>query len=336
MAMENNAAPDGEEPEQGIYVAAVDVDAEFEDLNSTFSTFALVAGIAIVVIALVGWFVAGRLLSPIRRLRAAASRITAGDLTERIPVNGTDDVSELTVTVNDMLGRLEGAMTSQRQLLDDIRHELKTPITIVRGHLEVLDIENVSDVEATRALAIDELDRMARLVDDIDSLTESQSAMSFTHVEVADFTREVFAKASVIAGHDWVLVETADGAVSIDHGRITQALLQLADNAAKYSAHDTTIEMGSTIVGPSVEFWIADNGPGIAPAAVDRIFERFGRVDTGRGIRGSGLGLPIVKAIALAHGGTVSLSSSSAGSRFGIVVPRLDAERTEPIERIQP
>lgn len=334
MSMQDNTAPEGEQPQQGIYIAAVDVDAEFQDLNSTFTTFALVAAIAIVVVGLVGWFVAGRLLSPIRRLRAAASRITAGDLSERIPVNGTDDVSELTVTVNDMLGRLEGAMTTQRQLLDDVRHELKTPITIVRGHLEVLDIANVADVQATRTLAIDELDRMARLVDDIDSLTESQSAMAFVHTDVAEFTTDVFAKASVIAGHDWVLVESADTAAAIDTGRITQAWLQLADNAAKYSPHDTTIEMGSTTRGDSVEFWVADNGPGIAPAAVDRIFERFGRVDTGRGIRGSGLGLPIVKTIALAHGGTVSLTSSSTGSRFGIVVPRLASTSTDPTERI--
>ena len=334
MQMLDDAAPEGEEPQSGIYIAAVDVDAEFADLNSTFSTFALVAGIALFVIGLVGWFVAGRLLRPIRRLRAAASRITAGDLSERIPVNGSDDVSELTVTVNDMLGRLDGAMTTQRQLLDDVRHELKTPITIVRGHLEVLDIANVADVEATRTLAVDELDRMARLVDDIDSLTESQSALVMARVAAGSFTADVFAKASVIGGHDWVLVESADAVVAIDPGRITQAWLQLADNAAKYSPPESTIEMGSTVSGTTVEFWVADNGPGIAPASVERIFERFGRVDSGRGIRGSGLGLPIVKAIALSHGGTVNLSSSSAGSRFAIVVPRLETARTDPTERI--
>jgi two-component system OmpR family sensor kinase len=318
----------------GIYLAAVDVDAELEGIEATFSTYAVVAAIALVAIALVGWFVAGRLLRPIRNLREAASRITATDLSERIPVAGTDDVSELTVTVNDMLARLDGAMTGQRQLLDDVRHELKTPITIVRGHLEVLDSQNANDVETTRSLAIDELDRMARLVDDIESLAETQLALAYTRTDAAIFTSEVFAKASVIPGHDWVLVETAPTTVSIDAGRITQAWLQLIDNAAKYSPAGSTIKVGSTLAKSTVEFWVSDNGPGIAPAAVERIFERFGRVDTGRGIRGSGLGLPIVKSIAQAHGGTVSLRSGHSGSRFGIVVPALETIDTEQLERI--
>jgi signal transduction histidine kinase len=117
---------------------------------------------------------------------------------------------------------------------------------------------------------------------------------------------------------------------------VTQAWLQLADNAAKYSPANSTIEIGSTASKDSIEFWVADSGPGIAPAAVERIFERFGRVDTGRGIRGSGLGLAIVKAIAVAHGGTVNLTSSPHGSRFGIVVPTLETMNTEELEGITP
>jgi two-component system, OmpR family, sensor kinase len=304
----------------GIYVAAIDIDAELADRSSFFPTYLWVSLGVLVAVGLVGWFVAGRLMRPIRSLRLAASRLTASDLRERIPVVGRDDVSELTETVNEMLDRIDGAMTSQRQLLDDVRHELKTPITIVRGHLEVLDVTNLAEVEAARALAIDELDRMAGLVDDIESLAETTVAILPTPTDVADFTNDVYAKASVIPGHDWVLTESATVTVSIDPGRITQAWLQLADNAAKYSPPGSTIEIGSRATSAAVEFFVTDNGPGIAPAARERIFERFGRVDTGRGIRGSGLGLPIVKAIAQAHGGTVSLTSSPAGSRFGIVV----------------
>jgi signal transduction histidine kinase len=314
------------EDHTGVYVAAIDIDAELADRSSFFPTYLWVSLGVLVAVGLVGWFVAGRLMRPIRSLRLAASRITASERQERIPVVGRDDVSELTETVNDMLDRIDGAMTSQRQLLDDVRHELKTPITIVRGHLEVLDVTNLAEVQATRALAIDELDRMAGLVDDIESLAETTVAILPAPTDVADFTTDVYAKASVIPGHDWVLADSATVTVSVDPGRITQAWLQLADNAAKYSPEGTTIELGSTARPGAVEFWIADNGPGIAPAARDRIFERFGRVDTGRGIRGSGLGLPIVKAIALAHGGTVSLTSSPAGSRFGIVVPTFDDE----------
>ena len=313
--------------ESGIYVAAVDLRAELADLEDAFTTYMLVALAALVAIGLVGWFVAGRLLRPIRQLRAAASRITASDRKERIPVVGTDDVSELTATINDMLDRLDTALTSQRQLLDDVRHELKTPITIVRGHLELLDSGNVADVEATRALAIDELDRMAGLVDDIEFLAETQGTNPVRElVDVDDLTAEVFAKASVIPGHEWALAEVATVTASLDPARITQAWLQLADNAAKYSATGTLIELGSSTNGTEVEFWVADRGPGIPADARARIFERFGRVDTGRGIRGSGLGLPIVAAIAHAHGGRVNLVSSPSGSRFGIVMRVVHAD----------
>jgi len=308
--------------EKGIYVAAVDVDAELTEITDAFTTYALVALVALVAVGLVGWFVAGRLLRPIRQLRAAASRITASDRNERIPVVGHDDVSELTATVNDMLDRLDAALTGQRQLLDDVRHELKTPITIVRGHLELLDTANQAEVESTRSLAIDELDRMTGLVDDIESLAETQRAVPVRRqVDVADFTEEVFAKAAIIADHEWVLSSVAHASVALDPARITQAWLQLADNASKYSPAGSRIELGSSTDGTDVEFWVADRGPGIPKDSQERIFERFGRVDTGRGIRGSGLGLPIVKAIAQAHGGRVSLVSTSSGSRFGILMP---------------
>ncbi|MCY7412450.1 MAG: HAMP domain-containing histidine kinase [Salinibacterium sp.] len=313
----------GSPAERGVYVTAVDVDAELEELTSSFFTYTIAAAIALIAIALIGWFVAGRLLRPIRQLRAAASRITATDLNERLPVRGRDDVSELTETVNGMLDRLSDSMTSQRRLLDDVRHELKTPITIVRGHLELLDSANSDDVEAVRALSIDELDRMAGLVDDIESFAEVQHTnVSPQPVDVADFTREVYGKVLGIAGHDWVLGTTSETIVNIDSARLTQAWLQLADNAAKYSPAGSAVTIGSTVVEAEVEFWVLDNGTGIPPEAEERIFERFGRVDTGRGIRGSGLGLPIVKAIAEAHDGRVTVESSTSGSRFAIVVPR--------------
>ena len=306
--------------QSGVYVDAVDLDAELADLDSAVVTYFVVALVACVAIGLVGWFVAGRLLRPIRRLSAAASRITASDRNERIPVAGRDDISELTGTVNDMLDRLDAALTGQRQLLDDVRHELKTPITIVRGHLELLDSASASDVRATRALAIDELDRMSRLVDDIEALADTH-AIDARETDVADLTAEVFAKVSVLPGHDWELGEVAHSRATLDPHRITQAWLQLADNAAKYSPAGTVISLGSQADGAGVEFWVSDHGPGIPPASRERVFERFGRVDSRRGIRGSGLGLPIVAAIAEAHGGRVTLETSVDGSRFAIVVP---------------
>ena len=308
--------------EQGIYVVALNVNEELNELYASFTTYAIVAALALLTVGLVGWFVAGRLLRPIRQLRAAASRITASDRSERIPISGNDDVSALTGTVNDMLDRLDAALTSQRQLLDDVRHELKTPITIVRGHLELLDPSEPRDVTATRDLAIDELDRMAGLVDDIESFAETNaSPPARVPTQVAALTAAVFAKARVLPRHEWQLELSADVTALLDPARITQAWLQLADNAAKYAPEGSVVRLGSAASAGRLNMWVADEGPGIPAEAHGRIFERFGRIDGGRGIRGSGLGLPIVRAIARAHGGDVTLEQVGGGSRFTISLP---------------
>jgi two-component system OmpR family sensor kinase len=118
-----------------------------------------------------------------------------------------------------------------------------------------------------------------------------------------------------------MLAETAEATVALDSARVTQAWLQLVDNAAKYSPHGSRIEIGSTLRSEGVELWVADQGPGIPPEAAERVFARFGRVDSGRGIAGSGLGLPIVKAIAESHGGSVGFVSSPGGTRFSLMLP---------------
>ena len=306
----------------GIYVLAINVDEQLDELYRSYGTYAGVAVGALAAMALVGWFVAGRLLRPIRQLSAAASRITANDRTERIPITGRDDVSELTNTVNDMLDRLDSALTSQRQLLDDVRHELKTPITIVRGHLELLDPNSAADIVATQELVIDELDRMAGLVDDIETFAEAQGAPpNLAPCDVAAMTRAVFAKVRVLPAHAWRLDSTAAVTITADVARVTQAWLQLADNAAKYSPVDSEIVLGSGVLGSTVELWVHDAGAGIPAGSEERIFERFGRIDEGRGIRGSGLGLAIVRSIARSHGGDVVLHPQNVGSRFTIVLP---------------
>lgn len=319
------------DPQRGVYVTALDAQRAVDEVGGAFLTYAWLALLSLVAIGFIGWFVAGRLLAPLRTLSETASRITAEDLGERIPVNGHDDVSALTETVNAMLDRIDDALTSQRQLLDDVRHELMTPITIVRGHLELLDATKPDDVRAAREIALDELDRMAGLVTDIDVLARvEQRAVLTEPTDIADLTALVFSKMQAIPGHEWRLEETADVVAPLSPSRLTQAWLQLADNAAKYSPEGSTIRVGTTVYAGTVEFWVADSGPGIPPGTEKRIFERFGRADTGRGIAGSGLGLPIVAAIARAHGGYVSLDSSAHGARFGIVVPTLDVGAVPP------
>jgi two-component system OmpR family sensor kinase len=322
------------DPGEGVFVAAFDLDAGLGPVTDAWSTSLRVTLIALVVLGLVGWVVSGRLLRPIRSLREAAARITASDVSERIPAEGRDDVSELTRTVNDMLDRLESALTGQRRLLDDVGHELKTPITIVRGHLELMDADDPADVRATRSLAIDELDRMNGLVRDISALAELQRPMPLnrTPVDIAALTEQVRTKAAALSGHRWVSTATAGVMAPVDSEKLTQALLQLAANAAGHGAATGVIDIGSAADqdaagAPRLRLWVHDDGPGIGASAQEHLFERFHRGGSGRGTAGSGLGLAIVLAIARAHGGTVTVDSSpGAGTTFTIELPLLPAE----------
>jgi two-component system OmpR family sensor kinase len=317
----------------GVYVAAFSIDAELAPIARGFDTFLLVSGIALIVVAIVGWFVAGRLLRPIRRLRETTERITASDLDERITVTGHDDVSELAVTVNAMLDRMQEAIQGQRRLLDDVGHELRTPLTIVRGHLELMDATEPEQVAATRALALDEVDRMRALVADISLLAAARrdDAIVTAPVDVGTLTASVFEKASALGSLDpgareWVLEASADAVAQLDEHRVTQAWLQLAANAERYATPGTAVFLGSSTVeepgGWRVRLWVRDLGPGIPPEQHESIFERFRRGAEGRGESGSGLGLSIVSAIASSHGGAVLLDSEpGVGSTFTIDLP---------------
>ncbi|CAN5224964.1 ATP-binding protein [soil metagenome] len=326
----------------GVYVAAYSIDAELLPIAVGFQTFLLVAAGALVAVALVGWFVAGRLLRPLRILRDTARRITGSDLVERIPVAGGDDVSELTLTVNEMLDRLQTSLEGQRQLLDDVGHELKTPITIVRGQLELLDAGDASQVTEIRALVIDELDRMNLLVAEISLLASVQrlSGVTIEPTDVRSLTETVYRKLAAIPGRDWRLMETADAVAELDPARITQAWVQLASNANRHGTPGLPIEIGSRVVEDLgeefLELWVTDFGPGIAPEAHERIFERFRREGEGRGESGAGLGLAIVTTILHAHHGVVRLESAPAiGSTFTLEVPlgpALPAETPEEQE----
>ena len=317
------------DPHTGLYVAAYDLDAELRSVAESFQTYIRVALVALALVGLVASLAAGRLLRPIRLLRdAAAGSNNAADLTERIPVTGRDDVSELAAAINSMFDRLQDSSRSQRRLLNDVGHELKTPITIIRGHLELLDAGNVAEVEATRALAIDELDRMSTLVSDISLLAASKTPhfVELAEVDIDSFTAAVGAKASALDPTRTWRVESASGLALIDAGHITQAWLQLADNAVKYSTPGAPIVIAAEVSQTGTSSWldlsVRDSGPGIPPDAQERIFERFSRLESSGDTEGTGLGLSIVSAIAEAHGGSVLLSGApDEGSTFTIRIP---------------
>jgi signal transduction histidine kinase len=322
------------DPGTGVFVVTVDLRAQLRPIDDAFVTFAIVAAAALVALGLVGWVVAGRLLAPIRSLRDTAARITASDVSERIDVVGADDVSELTITVNDMLDRLESALTGQRQLLDDVGHELKTPITIVRGQLELMRADDAADVASTRDIAIDELDRMNGLVRDISELAVINRPLHprLEATDVAALTASVRTKASALSpAHDWVTTRSAGVVAELDPARITQALLQLAANAVTHGSPTGRIEIDSSVEGDRLVFRVSNDGPAIAPQSAARIFERFGRGTTGRGIVGSGLGLAIVTAIAKGHGGVARVEPRVGGPTFAIDIPLVLASQPEEV-----
>jgi signal transduction histidine kinase len=322
------------DPESGLYIRAVDLEAELAPVTAAVTTYSFAALAVLIAIGVVGWFVTGRLLSPIRELRDAADAITLDDLSPRLSPQGNDDISELSRTLNSMLDRLESSVDVQRQLLDDLRHELKTPITIVRGHLELMNPSDANDVATTREIGMAELDRMTRLVDDIDLLaTVEGDGFTMDKVDLRTLTTRIGDLVSVIPGHDWSVESYADGTIFGDRDRLLQAWLQLADNAAKYTAVGSTIRLGSRSDTDGAQLWVSDQGAGIPPAERHRIFRRFDRAHGKRTVGGSGLGLAIVDAIAKGHGGRCAVTDTpGGGATFTIHLPLPTTELPAPVK----
>ncbi len=314
----------------GTYVVAYFADRERRVLVDITRTYAVVAALSLLVLAVVGSLVVGRLLRPLQLLREAAHRTAETDFGEPIPVRGGDEVSDLTRSFNAMLVRLSDAFNKQRTFIDDAGHELRTPVTIVRGHLELLDPSDEAEVRETRTLLLDELDRTSRLVEDLILLAKAgrPDFVRTGPVDVALLTDEVLDKAVALGPRRWVVDARAEVDLVADRQRLTQALLQLTDNAVKFSAPGATVAVGSSACDDEVRLWVRDDGPGVADRDRERIFERFGRARSspGRGADGSGLGLSIVGAIADAHGGRVELESQPGhGATFTLVLPRRSA-----------
>jgi signal transduction histidine kinase len=309
--------------QSGVVVFVYDMEVQRADLVELMETYTVVSLAALVVVALGAYVISGRLLRPLRDLRDTAKEISAGDLSRRIEVTGNDDLTDLTRTFNSMLDRLAGTFATQRQFLDDVGHELRTPITIAQGHLELMSETDPAEVDATREIVLDEMGRMSRLVEELVLLAKTQRPdfLRPEQVDVTALTESLYDKMRALAVRDWRIEATADVFAVLDPQRITQALLQLASNAVRHTDEDSLVAVGSAADLETVRFWVRDTGDGIDPADQARIFERFRR-GSAEG-EGSGLGLAIVRGIARAHGGEVEvLSALGRGSRFSITIPR--------------
>lgn len=308
----------------GLFVVAIFLQERRDQIDRVIRDGAIVFGSIFVGAAGISWFAAGRVLRPVSLLTKTARGITDSNWSRRIPVEGDDEIAELARTFNEMLDRLETAFATQRRFIDDAGHELRTPITIIRGHLELLGSDPQERDETIR-LVIDELDGMTRIVADLLVLAKSEHPdfLQTQPLDVAEFTHEITAKAAALGQRRWSVAEAAPVFVLADRQRLTQALMNLARNAVEHSGEGTAITLGSRVAGSDVQFWVRDEGEGIAPEDLPRIFGRFSRAAAGRrNADGAGLGLAIVDAIATAHGGRVMVESAPRqGSTFTVVLP---------------
>lgn len=311
-------------PQRGVLVAAYFADQEREAADDAALLMVGVGAVTAVLAAGGAWFVAGRILRPVRAVADTARAITETDLSARIP-SGTsrDEMGALVSAVNAMLDRVEEGASAQRRFVDDAGHELRTPITIVRGHLDVVDPEDPADVRDAVALVDDELERMNRIVSDLLVLAKAEQP-TFVRTEPTDvdaLVHETLRQAERLADRSWGVLSSADGTAALDAQRITQALLALADNAVAHTGPGDRIVLGATVGGGVLRLRVSDTGSGVADDDRERIFARFARGSGSRRSDGAGLGLAVVGAIAAGHHGRVELSDGVGSGRPGETGP---------------
>jgi len=317
---------------RGVFVAAIFRDFELAETRPAVWGAAGVGLATLLVGSLLAWRVAEGVLRPVRDVTATAGGITAGDLARRIRVSGRDEISLLANTFNNMLDKLEEAFETQRRFVDDAGHELRTPITVIRGHLELLE-EDPEERRRTLALVMDELERMQRIVNDLLVLAKAEQPdfLDLAPVNLSELTREIYEKAQALGSRDWQLQRVGRGILEGDRQRITQAVMQLAQNAVQHTREGGDITLGSELRNGKARVWVKDSGEGIPEEEQDQIFHRFSRRRNRRSSEGAGLGLAIVRAIAEAHQGRVDVQSRQGeGSTFTISIPA-----DQPTERLE-
>jgi signal transduction histidine kinase len=323
----------------GTFVDIFYVEPERAEVNDV-ARIEIAVGIVVLALGtLAAFFAAGRVLAPLRELREAARAVSGTNLRRRISVEGNDDIAELGRTFNRMLDRLELAFSSQRGFIRDISHELRTPVAVIRGHIELMEegrFEEEAERRAVLALIRGELDRLSRFVDDLLVLARSERPdfLQLETIAVDQFCEELIGNTQALARRRWKLEADSRRTIVADRQRITQAMMNLTRNAVEHTSEEDEIEIGGSVRGDTAVLWVRDAGDGIAPEDQERIFERFarGRGD-GRRYEGSGLGLAIVKAIAEAHGGRVTVRSRpGVGSAFTILLP-VDGPDQRTIEK---
>ena len=262
---------------------------------------------------------------------AASQQIMAGDLSRRVPVNGSgDELDRLAASLNAMLDRIENLMTAVRQVSNNIAHDLRTPLNRLRARAEVT-LMSEAEPEAYR-------EALERTLQDADALLGTFNALlDIARLEgaadagpsdiidlsdiVADVT-ELYEPVAEDAGIT-LLAEAEPGAAMVigDKRLLAQALANLIDNAIKYTPTGGAVRVGAITAGGHAELSIADNGPGVPEAERARIFDRFVRLEADRGKPGAGLGLSLVRAVAQMHNADITAADAAPGLRVTLRLP---------------
>lgn len=314
----------------GTYLATSDLAPFAAERSRVFWLSVAEAAIALAVGVASAFLLLRRLLRRVGRITTTAEGIGSRSLAQRLGEQGDEDeVGELAHTFDTMLDRLETAMRSQRRLLADVSHQLRTPVTVVRGHLEVLSRTNEQDltqVHASLELVIRELDHMTSLIERLLSLGRAMEPELATlePVVIREFLAETLESVRVIAPRDYELRAVPALAIEADRRQLRGALTNLLENAIHATAPGDTVALGARLEpgGHAVAVEVEDSGPGIPAAQRDAVLQRFARPGA-RDEGGSGLGLAIARAVALAHGGQIWIDQSPdfGGARVALVLP---------------
>lgn len=310
------------ETDSGALVAAVFSDIEFAPTRHVLVQISIISLLLLLIVGGVGWLVAGRMLRPIKELTQAASEINSNQLNRRIEPSGTREFDALAAQFNLMLERIQVAIAAQKRFVDDAGHELRTPITIIRGHLDLVAADP-SQADFSMPIVKDELERLSRLVSDLQTLTKSGGPefVKLGEVDLKSLAYEISTKAKSLTQIS-VRVEAPSENWMLDKQRITQALLQLIENAAKHTPETGVIQV-SFAADEELEISVEDSGSGILETDLERVWEPFYRAKGAQNIEGSGIGLSIVRAIARGHGGNAVASTSSlGGAAIRLTIPR--------------
>lgn len=313
----------------GTLVVASSLSQLHADQNRVLVLVAGEAMVALVAAVAGAYLLLRRLLRTVGSITDTAASIENGDLDLRLGDQGTDDeVGQLAATFDSMLDRLQAAMVVQRRLLSDVSHQLRTPLTVARGHLEVLARQPDADMDEVRdtvAVVVDELDHMRALVERLLMLGRALEPdfLQIERLDLRTFLSDLSESARVLAPRHWVLGPVPDVVLDVDVAKLRGALLNLVDNAVGATASEDTVEVRA-VLSPddgSLALSVEDSGPGIPDDQLPTVLARFGRMGSADR-EGSGLGLAIVTAVAEAHGGAFSLGASDLGGcRAAITLP---------------